>query len=160
MRTINHVTSETQGLFSAGSNNMNDILINRIDDAILSHAKRNIDSYELYFRSLYPEVQNEIVTAYRLGYDEDISECLRDPITGATYDDVNHYILKSIQNSYRYADELARVIKKHVVNYHAEDIQDLIDKRCEYLHEEKMDSAGFVKVCDRNNDEYTWRKTA
>lgn len=112
-------------------------LIKLIDEIVVDKAIFDIDHYRLSVNQLDENELGQIAGLFIENDDYDTSECFYNPNQYSYEDDITNSLLKVLKNNNKEArDEFVNRIIKRAINRYKDNIQKIIDERCDnYLHE-------------------------
>ncbi len=134
------------------------LLFNYADELVAHYAKYNSDQYELSIDMLPESELNELARLYLEYTDRDLTEC----VNGNDLSIDNEYtcaLLNMLKDDcQKTRDALSNIMRKNIISYYAESLQNLLSTSCDARLHNEMDEAGFHYRRDYDHGDMVWSK--
>lgn len=133
-------------------------LFNFTDELVANYAKFVNDQYQLPINTLPDFEQNELARLYLEYTDRDLTEC----VNGNDLSIDNDYtcaLLNMLRDDCQQnRDALANIMRKNIVAYYANSLQDLLNSSCDDYHNNVMSDNGYCSSRDMEHGDIVWSK--
>lgn len=133
-------------------------LFNYTDELVANYGKLIQDEYKLPLETLPEFEQNELARLYLEYTDRDLTEC----VNGNDLSIDNEYtcaLLNMLKDDcQKNRDALSSIMRKNIISYYAESLQDLLNTSCDDYLNNAMNEDGYYADRDMEHGDFSWSK--